>query len=77
MRFGAREGQAESQARPIGRVRAAHLIAFVISEVPAVLGLVVYFLSAWPRYWVFFLLSAAAFAVNFPQRGDFEADGRG
>lgn len=67
-RFGAREGQ----ARSVALVRAGYVIALVFTEVPAILGLVVYVLSAWPNTWVFFLISAGGYFLNFPARADFE-----
>ena len=53
-------------------VRAGYVIALVLAETPAILGLVVYLMAAWPQYWAFFVISAAAYAVNFPRRDDFE-----
>lgn len=67
-RFGAREGQTRSTAM----IRAAYVIALVFDEVTALLGLIVYLLSGWPQYWVFFALSAAGYLLNFPRRDDFE-----
>lgn len=67
-RFGAREGQ----KRSLAMVRAGYVIALVLAETPAILGLVVYLMAAWPQYWAFFVISAAAYAVNFPRRDDFE-----
>lgn len=67
-RFGVREGQ----ARPLAMVRASYVVALVFTEVPAILGLVVYILSAWPNTWVFFAISAAGYFLNFPARADFE-----
>jgi hypothetical protein len=66
--FGAREGR----PRSLAMVRLAYVVALVFDEVPAILGFIVYWVSAWPQNWVFFVISAAGFAVNFPQREDFE-----
>ena len=67
-RFGAREGQ----TRSIGMIRQAYIVALVFDEVPALIGLIVFLLSAWPQYWVFFVISEAGFLLNFPRRDDFE-----
>lgn len=67
-RFGAREGRTRSTAM----VRAAYLVALLLDESAAIFGLVVFLLSGWPQYWVFFAISAAGFVFNFPRRDDFE-----
>ena len=67
-RFGAREGKTRAPAM----VRAAYIIALVFDEVPGILGLIVFLVSAWPQYWVFFVISAGGFVFNFPRRQDFE-----
>ena len=67
-RFGIRPGQ----ERSLAMVRASYVIAIVFSEVPAILGLVVYVLSAWPNFWIFWVISAGAYFLNFPARADFE-----
>ena len=67
-RFGAREGQ----ARSVALVRAGYVIALVLTEVPAILGLMVYVMSAWPHTWVFWVISAGGYFLNFPTRADFD-----
>jgi hypothetical protein len=68
VRFGFRPGQ----ERSLAMVRASYVIALVFTEVPAILGLVVYVLSAWPNTWVFLAVSAIGYSLNFPTRTDFE-----
>jgi len=70
-RFGVREGQ----QRSLAMVRGAYILALVITEVPALLGLIVYLVAAWPQYWAFFVISAGGYVVNFPQRDDFGVAG--
>ena len=72
MRFGVRD----NQPRSLPMVKAGYIISLVFAEVPALLGLVLYVLSAWPDCWVFFLISAAGFILNFPRRNDFERAAR-
>ena len=67
-RFGARG----ERPRPLAMVRAGYVIALVLTEVPAILGLVAYVVSAWPKSWIFFVISAAGYFLNFPARTDFE-----
>jgi hypothetical protein len=38
----------------------------------ALFGIVVYTLSGWPKSWVFLLMSAAGYLLNFPRRDDFD-----
>ena len=68
----ARFGVRDDRPRTLAMVRAAYILALVMDEVPGILGFVVYMVSAWPRHWVFYVISAAGLALNFPQRGDFE-----
>ena len=70
-RFGARG----DQPRTLAMVRAGYVVALVFDEVAALLGFVVYMVSAWPLHWVFYVISVAGLAFNFPQRGDFEQTG--
>ena len=58
--------------RSIALVRMRYIIALVLTEVPAILGLVVYVVSAWPNAWVFFVISAGGYILNFPVPRDFE-----
>jgi len=44
----------------------------VVTELPGVLGIIVYFVSGWPKTWLFFLISATGYLPNFPKRDDFE-----
>lgn len=64
--FGAR------QPRSLALVRPRYVIALVLTEVPAILGLMVSILSGWPYYWALFAMSAAGYLLNFPARADFE-----
>jgi hypothetical protein len=70
--FKARFGFRPGQERSLAMVRASYVIALVFTEVPAILGIVVYVLSAWPNTWVFLAISAAGYFLNFPARTDFE-----
>jgi hypothetical protein len=70
--FKARFGFRPGQERSLAMVRASYVIALVFTEVPAILGLVVYVLSAWPNIWIFWVISAAGYLLNFPARADFE-----
>jgi hypothetical protein len=67
-RFGAREGQ----QRSLAMVRAAYIIALVFTETAALFGIVVYAFSGWPKSWMFLLISAAGYLLNFPRRDDFD-----
>jgi|SRR6266436_4184409 len=71
----ARFGASEGRARTPGIVRVAYILALVLTELPGVLGIIVYFVSEWPKTWVFFLISATGYVLNFPKRGDFETSG--
>jgi hypothetical protein len=73
--FKARFGARNDRPRTLAMVRAGYVVALVFDEIPALLGFVVYMLSAWPWHWVFYVISAAGLAINFPQRGDFEQAG--
>ena len=66
-RFGAREGQ----TRSLTSVRTAYVMALALTELPALFGIVVYAFSGWPESWVFLLISAAGYLLNFPRRDDF------
>jgi hypothetical protein len=70
--FKARFGFRPGQERSLAMVRASYVIALVFTEVPAILGLVVYVLSAWPETWIFMAISAVGYFLNFPVRADFE-----
>ena len=72
----ARFGVRENQPRSIAMLKAAYIVSLVFDEIPALLGLMSFLLSGWPRYWVFFLISAAGFVLNFPRREDFEEAAR-
>ena len=54
------------------QVRTAYIVAYVICEAAAVLGLIVLFASGWPLYWVFFLIGLAGLALQFPRQSEFE-----
>jgi len=69
-------GSREGQARSLDKVRAGHIIAFVLCQLAGLLGLITFILSAWQRAWIFFAVSAAGFLINFPQREDFERAAR-
>jgi hypothetical protein len=71
--FKARFGVRGDQPRPLAMVRAAYIMALVFSEIPSLLGLVLFFMVNWPRTWVFFVISALAFAINFPSSEDFDS----
>lgn len=68
-RFGARD----DRPRPLAMVRAGYVIALVFSEIPALLGLVLFFIANWSQGWVFFGISAGAFVINFPASDDFNS----
>ena len=70
-RFGAREGQ----ARSLGAARTAYILSLVCTEIPALLGIIIYVLTGWPKNWVLFLISAIGYVLNFPKRDDFETSG--
>ena len=66
-RFGAREGQ----PRSLVMVRTGYIIALALTESPALFGVVVYAVSGWPQSWLFLLISATGYLLNFPRRDDF------
>ena len=47
------------------------IIALALTESPALFGVVVYAVSGWPQSWLFLLISAAGYLLNFPRRDDF------
>ena len=71
-RFGARD----DRPRTLAMIRVGYVVALVFDEVPAMLGFVVYLLTAWPQHWLFYIISATALVLNFPQRETFEQAGR-
>ena len=54
------------------RVRAGYLIAFALCEAAALFGIVAHFTTGWPNVWIFFVIGAVGFALNFPQRAEFD-----
>ncbi len=56
-----------SPASPSG----AYVLAFAMAESITLFGLLIHVMAAWTWYWIFFLMGLAAFALNFPRRGDF------
>jgi|SRR5579872_4916047 len=71
--FKSRLGSRESKARSLGMVRAGYIVALAFCEVPSLLGLVLFFAGRAPNDWLFFVISALAFAINFPAASDFES----
>jgi hypothetical protein len=70
--FKTRFGRRGNAPRTLPMVRGGYILAFVLNELSAILGVIVYFVAAWPSVWVFFALSALGLILNFPARDDFE-----
>jgi F0F1-type ATP synthase membrane subunit c/vacuolar-type H+-ATPase subunit K len=54
------------------RIRAGYIVAFALCEAAALFGVITHFTTAWPNAWIFFVIAAVGFALNFPQRADFD-----
>ena len=59
--------------RQAALIRGAYTLAFAMSEIPALLGMVVYLISGWPQYWAFFVISLLLFALHFPSEQKIES----
>jgi hypothetical protein len=72
VRFKTRLGVRKGQPSALGMVQAGYILALVLAETPATLGVVVFVVLGWPHYWIFFAISVVAFILNFPRRDAFE-----
>ena len=71
---GERTGSASAAGGPpIAKLQTAAIVTFAICEVPAVLGLVLYFLGrSMTDFYLFLLISLFCFATYFPRFGQWE-----
>lgn len=53
-------------------LRQAYIVAFSCSLSPAIMGVAIFATTAWPQFWIFFVISGAAFVLNFPRREYFD-----
>ena len=65
----------EGRARSLSVVRTAYILSLVCTEIPALLGVIIFVFTGWPKNWTFFLISATGYVLNFPKRDDFETSG--
>jgi hypothetical protein len=67
--FGMKARLLSRASRPSSRMRQqAELIALILCEAAAVLGVVVWFVTAWPHYYIFLLLGLVGMLLHFPTR---------
>lgn len=59
-------GQAVEQQQP-AQVQQAYVVAWAVNEVAALLGVIDYFITSNPYYYVLFLIAAGGLLLHFPR----------
>jgi hypothetical protein len=59
--------------RNVQMVLQAYILTLAITEVGALLGVLVFFTAQSPYYFVFFIIAACAYLLHFPRREHFES----
>lgn len=54
--------------RNSGALRVAFVLAFSLTEVPALMGMVAFVATGWEYSWVMFVIAAIGFGLHFPRR---------
>lgn len=60
------------EQRQVQQVQQGYIVAWAMSEVAALLGLVDFFVTSDPYFYVLFIIGAAAVLLHFPRREHFE-----
>ena len=60
---------------PAAAARSAFLVAFVLAEVPALMGLVSYVAAGWKYAWTMWVVSGVLFALHYPSETAVRATG--
>lgn len=60
------------ERRQVQQVQQGYIVAWAMSELPALLGLVDFFVTSDPYFYVLFIIAAAANLLHFPRREHFE-----
>ena len=60
---------------PAAAARSAFLVAFVLAEIPALMGLVSYVAAGWKYAWTMWVVSGVLFALHYPSETAVRATG--
>lgn len=60
------------EQRQVQQVQQGYIVAWAMCEVPALLGLVDFFVTSDPYFYAFFIIAAGADLFHFPRREHFE-----
>ncbi|HMF57274.1 MAG TPA: hypothetical protein VK619_13105 [Pyrinomonadaceae bacterium] len=58
------------EERSLQKLQTAYVVAFAMCEVGALFGLVDFFITGNPYYYLLFVLGVAGLIINFPKRND-------
>ena len=60
------------EQRQVQQVQQAYIVAWIMSEVPALLGMLDFFRTSHPHFYVLFIIAAVGELLHFPRREHFE-----